>query len=89
MNINTKTVRYTATLPEESLEELKSLAKEKKIPSVNSAIKEAVEDYLKEVKRSEYETLMSEAGKDKDFLERTINCTEDFKTIDSEVAGEW
>ena len=32
---------------------------------------------------------MFEAGKDKEFLERTTNCEEDFKAIDSEVHGEW
>ena len=89
MSINNKTVRYTATLPEESLKELKALADSKKIPSVNFAIKEAVADYLKQIKKSEYEELMFEAGKDKEFLERTTNCEEDFKAIASEVHGEW
>ena len=89
MTSNKKTVRYTATLPEESLEELKALAKAQKIPSVNFAIKEAVGDYLKQLKKSEYEELMRQAGKDKDFLSRTIGRAEDFKTIDGEVTGEW
>ena len=37
----TKTVRYTATLPLDHINELRGLAKEKKIPSVNYAINAA------------------------------------------------
>ena len=86
---NKKTVRYTATLTEESFEELKTLVKEKQIPSINYAIKKAVDDYLEQTRKLEYELLMSEAGKDKDFLMRTIQCSEDFSEVDNEVAGEW
>lgn len=85
MSANIKSIRYTATLQEESINELKALANEKKIPSVNFAIREAVADYLSRIKKSEYDELMCEAGKDKDFLERTTNCEKDFKAVDSEV----
>ncbi|WP_312700875.1 hypothetical protein [Sedimentibacter sp.] len=86
---NKKTVRYTATLTEETFEELKFLVKEKQVPSINYAIKKAIDDYLEQTKKLEYDKLMSEAGKDKDFLMRTIQCSEDFNEIDNEVAGEW
>jgi len=36
-----------------------------------------------------YDSLMKEAGRDKSFLLRTINCAEDFEAVDSEVSGEW
>ncbi|MCL2513245.1 MAG: hypothetical protein FWF08_05010 [Oscillospiraceae bacterium] len=36
-------------------------------------------------KYAQYEALMKEAGKDKAFLERTMNCAEDFKYVDGEV----
>ncbi|MCL2421344.1 MAG: hypothetical protein FWD03_05745 [Defluviitaleaceae bacterium] len=36
-----------------------------------------------------FEVLMREAGHDKAFLSRTIDCSEDFELIDNEVSGEW
>ena len=35
-----------------------------------------------------FEELMRESAKDKEFLDRTTHCEEDFKFIDSEVYGE-
>ena len=84
-----KTVRYTATLPHSYIDELKELAKEKKIPSVNFAINEALDEYLKDRKAAQYETSLKEAGKDKAFLTRTMSCAEDFSAVDDEVSGSW
>ena len=84
-----KTVRYSATLPLTHVNELKELAREKKIPSVNFAINEALDEYLKDRKAAQYETLMKEAGQDKAFLSRTTNCAEDFSAVDDEVSGKW
>lgn len=85
----TKTVRYTATLPEDYIYDLKELAKEEKIPSVNYAIKEALGVYLKQTKKEQFEEQMKEAAKDKAFLKRTLNCDDDFKYADSEVGRDW
>ena len=84
-----KTIRYTATLPSCYVDELKELAREKKIPSVNFAINEAVDEYLKSRKAAQYEALMKEAGRDQAFLARTAACAEDFSEVDSEVSGTW
>ena len=89
MNMRTKTVRYTATLPENCIDELRILAEENKVPSVNFAIKEAVDLYLGQMKKAAYEEQMRMAGQDKDFLARTIECANDFKAIDGEVLGSW
>jgi len=85
----TKTIRYTATLPLDHVNELRGLAREKKIPSVNYAINAALEMYINEQKAMEYEAQMKNAGQDKAFLSRTMNCADDFSTIDSEVNGKW
>ena len=85
----TKTIRYTATLPLDCVNELRELAKEKKIPSVNYAINVALDMYLKEQKAADYKAQMENAGKDKAFLERTLNCANDFNAIDGEVDGKW
>ena len=85
----TKTIRYTATLPLDHVNELRELAKEKKIPSVNYAINVALDRYMREHKAAEYEAQMKKASQDKAFLSRTMNSADDFSGIDSEVEGKW
>jgi len=89
MIMATKTIRYTATLPLDRVNELRGLAKEKKIPSVNYAINEALDMYIKEQKTAEYRAQMENASQDKAFLSRTLNCASDFNAIDGEVGGKW
>ena len=84
-----ETMRFTATLPVAYVEYLKEMTKKKMIPSVNYAVNEALREYLKNQKAAQYESLMHEAGRDEAFLARSIGCFEDFRIIDSEVAGEW
>jgi len=84
-----ETMRFTATLPIIYVENLKEMTKEKEIPSVNYAINEALREYIENRKAAQYEALMREAGSDKAFLDRSIGCSEDFRMVDSEVAGEW
>lgn len=85
----TKNVRFTTTLPQNYIDELRKLAKEQTIPSVNFGIKEALDEYLKQMKKAKYEAEMQKAANDKDFLQRTYECAEDFKKLDGEVFGEW
>ncbi len=85
----TKTVRFTATLPSAYIDELKKLAKQQQIPSVNFAIRQALDEYLKQVKKREYDEMMKEAANDKAFMERTMKCAQDFYFADNEVSGEW
>lgn len=84
-----ETIRYTATLPMAYVDELKEMAREKIIPSVNFAINEALDAYLKDRKAEQYRALMKEAGRDKVFLARTKSCADDFEIVDSEVSGTW
>ena len=85
----TYTADYTATLPSEYINELRQLAKSQQIPSVNFAIRQALDEYLKQAKKREYDEMMKAAAKDKSFMERTMKCAEDFSFSDSEVQGEW
>jgi hypothetical protein len=84
-----KTIRYTATLPFEHINELRKKKKKKKIPSVNYAINAALDMYMKEQKVSDYKAQMEKASQDKAFLSRTLNCANDFIEIDGEVDGKW
>jgi len=85
----TETTRYTATLPVAALNELRMLASENLIPSVNYGIRQAVDEYLKQIKKAQYAAQMKKAAADKAFIERTNRCAEDFSFSDSEVQGEW
>ncbi|MHB1151111.1 MAG: hypothetical protein ACYCWE_02260 [Eubacteriales bacterium] len=89
MTYKNRIVRFTASLPAEYIDELKLLAEEKAIPSVNFGIKAALADYLKRIKQTKYEAQMREAASDKDFLARTITCDNDFMDADNEVSGQW
>ena len=82
-------IRITATLPAAFIDELKTLVNSKQIPSVNFAIKQAVDEYLKQIKKNQYEAMMKEAAADKAFMSRTSKCNEDFAFADSEVDSEW
>ena len=84
-----KPVKYTATLPEASVHELKMLAERKVIPSVNFAIREAINLYIVRTKKKMYEKEIQEAAKDKDFLTRTMESNQDFAYVDSEVGRDW
>lgn len=81
MTNSNRTVRYTASLPAEYINELKLLTKEQAIPSFNFGIKAALDNYLKRTKQKKYETQMREAASDKDFLARTFKCDDDFSKI--------
>ena len=87
--MQSRSIRYTATVPEPLMEELKALARQKFVPSVNYAILEAVSSYLEGKRVEMYYSSMQEAARDKAFLARTAQCAEDFKFVDSEGLGEW
>ncbi|MDY3031032.1 MAG: hypothetical protein SOS24_04635 [Clostridia bacterium] len=84
-----KTIRYTTTLPELYIDELKHMAQAKVIPSVNFAIRAALDEYLKQMKKNEYEAMLREAANDTAFMQRTLQCADDFSFSDGEVPGEW
>lgn len=84
-----ETTRITATLPVAFIDELKALASSKQIPSVNFAIRQAVDDYLAAARKRQYDAMMKEAANDRAFMSRTSKCDEDFVFADSEVQGEW
>ena len=76
-------------LPAKYVAELKELASKKVIPSVNFGIRYAIEHYIAECKREQYILQMTEAVKDKGFMERTLNKQDVFKNADGEVGSQW
>ena len=84
-----ESIKYTAVLPAEFVYELKSLASQKVIPSVNYGIRLAIENYIKLSKEMLYMEKMKESVKDKAFIKRTLDTQEAFSHVDEEAEGEW
>lgn len=82
MTHSDKTTRYTATLPVYVLDELRSLAKSNAIPSVNYAIRQALDDYLAQMRKQQYDQMMKQAAQDPAFVSRTMKCAQDFTFAD-------
>ena len=60
-----------------------------KLQQLYSKTRQAVDDYLAQVRKQQYEAMMKEAAKDEAFISRTSKCDEDFVFADGEVQGEW
>ena len=84
-----ESVKYTAVLPAEFVHELKSLASQKIIPSVNYGIRLAIENYINLSKEMLYVERMKESVQDKAFVKRTLESQQAFSHIDEEAGGEW
>ncbi|MCL2443449.1 MAG: hypothetical protein FWD13_08310 [Treponema sp.] len=84
-----QTVKYTAILPKNYVNELRNMAEKKIIPSVNQGIRVAVEDFLKARNESEYKHNMREASKDETFNKRMMETMTAFEYADAKVDGEW
>lgn len=82
-------IKYTAVLPVKFVAELKELASRKVIPSVNFGIRDAIEHYIADCKRKQYVQQMTEAAKNKGYMERTLDTQDAFKNADGEAGGQW
>lgn len=89
MSQSAKNIKYTAVLPSDYVKELKELASEKIIPSVNFGIRLAIENYISERKKELYQKQMKEAAKDEGFMKRTLETQDAFINVDNEVGGQW
>ena len=84
-----QTVKYTAILPRDCVQELRNMAEEKIIPSVNQGIRAAVEDFVKAHKEREYRRSMREAAEDEAFVRRMTDTMKAFEFADAELDGKW
>ena len=85
----TNSVKYTAVLPQECLNELRSMAEQNVIPSVNQGIRAAVENYVNAHRLREYQRGIREAAADKAFIRRTMDTQTAFEFVDAEGEAEW
>ena len=78
-------VKYTVVLPESSINQLKELADNNKIVSVNAGVREAIEEYIVKIKKENYRAMLKEAVKDPEFIKRIDDTMESFKYVDKEA----
>ena len=78
--------KATFALPEPLLKKLKLLANNNRVPSVNAAVREAIEEYIVKLEREEFRNAMEEAAKDPDFIRDITDTEKDFRRLDAETA---
>ncbi len=76
-------------LPRKHVSELKEMAREAQIPSVNKGIRLAIEDFIKAQNKLIYEQKMREAAEDKDYMNRIAETEADFALVDDEEMSSW
>ncbi len=78
--------KITFALPQPLLEKLRALAGEKKISSVNAAVREALEEYVARLEQEEFRQAIKAAANDPEFLRDIKDTTESFRHTDGETA---
>jgi len=90
--VASKVKKVTFSLPVEIVEKYREYADKNYIPSVNAAVKEALEDYAKKIEKEKLYQAMSEAAEDPMFVKDLEESMEAFEVPDNEEAGgesEW
>ena len=82
-------VKYTTVLPKICIDEMKSLADKKIVPSVSQGIRLAIENFIATQKQHEYASSLKEATSDNSFIKRTMDAQNDFTVVDEEGVGSW
>jgi hypothetical protein len=82
-------VKYTTVLPRVCIDEMKSLANKKIVPSVSQGIRLAVENFISIQKQEEYANSLKDATNDNSFIKRTMDTQNDFAVVDGEGVGAW
>lgn len=83
---------FTFSLPTDLLEKFRDYVRQHDIPSLNAAVREALEEYLKKIEKEKLRREMAEASKDPLFMKDVRDCMQSFEVSDSETAGripEW
>ena len=82
-------IKTTVNIKSEYKKQLNELVEQKVIASTTDGFNQAIELFLKEIKKQQYMKEMEEASKDESFIRRTMNSQKDFDLIETEVSEEW
>ncbi len=83
-----KTKNYTFSLPQDLLDRLKEHASEGNVPSVNFAVKEAIETYVVKIDKENLFKLMKQAAEDPLFMDDLESTMTVFSAADFETTRE-
>ena len=83
-----KTKNYTFSLPLDLLDRLKEHSNKGNVPSVNSAVKEAIETYVVKIDKENLYQQMKKASEDPLFMEDLETTMADFSGVDFETIQE-
>jgi len=83
-----KTKNYTFSLPPELLDRLKIHAQKGYVPSVNSAVRKAIESYVVQIDKENLYKQMKEAAENPAFIDDLESTMADFSYVDDETTGE-
>lgn len=83
-----KKKNYTFSLPIDQMEKLKKYLNEEEIPSLNSAVREAIETYIANHEKQKLKKEMKKAAQDPLFLKDLEETMADFSHSNSEVDEE-
>ncbi|MGB9904893.1 MAG: ribbon-helix-helix domain-containing protein [Desulfotomaculales bacterium] len=78
--------KVTFALPESLLEKLRYLATNKRVPSVNAAVREALEQYLTGIEKDDFRRDMEAAARDPLFLKDVKTTQASYGNADAEAA---
>lgn len=81
-----KLKKVTFAFPDSLLQRLRTLADQKRITSVNSVVREAVEEYVTNLERESFRQTMAEAARDPEFIRDLRETAEAFSNADAETA---
>lgn len=87
-----KIKNVTFSIPVVLLEKFKEYAKEKYIPSLNTGVKQALEEYSHKIEKEKLYKIMLEASRDPLFMKDLEDSMRDFNVSDEELTrgeGEW
>lgn len=79
---------YTFSLPIDLLNKLKNYSNDGYVPSVNAAVKEALEVYLKSLEKQKLYEEMKAASQDPIFMQDLKDSMNDFNYSDFELTKE-
>jgi hypothetical protein len=76
-------IKYTVVLPESDIQQLKLLASQKKISSINAGVREAVEIYLVRHQQEAYREQLREGMRDPEFIKRNEEVMNEFEEMEA------
>ncbi len=79
---------YTFSLPIDLLNKLKKYSTDGYVPSVNAAVKEAIETYVKQIEKQTLYNQMKAAAQDPIFIKDLEEAMNDFSLTDFEATKE-